>query len=60
MAKVAAEDLELEQLDFISAYINGRDLKEVIYIELPTGHIDLTGNTIDYVVRLNAALYGLK
>ena len=58
MAKVAAKDLELEQMDVVMAYPHGRLAKdETIYVELPPGYFT---DGDDCVALLNSALYGLK
>lgn len=58
MAKTAAEDLELEQMDVVLAYPNGRlDKNETIYVVLHSGYLT---NGEDRVALLNSALYGLK
>jgi hypothetical protein len=56
MAKVAAEDLEMHQVDIKTAFLNG-DLEEVIYIEQPEGYTEGPPGT---ALRLNKTLYGLK
>ena len=58
MAKTAAKDLELEQMDVVLAYPHGRlDKNETIYVELPLGYL---ANGENCVALLNSALYGLK
>ena len=58
MAKTAAKDLELEQMDVVLANPHGRlDKNETIYVELPVGYL---ANGEDCVALLNSALYGLK
>ena len=54
LAEVAINDLELHQLDFKTAFLNG-ELEERVYIQQPPGYE--TGNK---VCRLNRALYGLR
>jgi hypothetical protein len=54
LAVVAEEDLELEQLDIKTAFLNG-ELKEEVYLEQPPGYS--TGNL---VCKLHKALYGLR
>ena len=50
----AMEDLELDQVDFKSAYLNG-EIEEEIYIEFPDGY-----KQGDKVGRLNKAIYGTR
>ena len=56
LSQVAAEDMELHQLDFKTAFLNG-NLAEEIYVEQPPGYrLGKPGQ----VIRLSKALYGLK
>jgi Reverse transcriptase (RNA-dependent DNA polymerase) len=55
LAKVAAEDLELRQLDVKTAFLNG-ELEEEIYMEPPEGYTVRK----DEVCRLLKSLYGLR
>jgi hypothetical protein len=55
LAIAAAEDLEIQQMDFIAAFLAG-ELEEEIYMEQPEGFSDGT----DRVCLLNKSLYGLK
>jgi hypothetical protein len=55
LAMVAAEDLELLQVDVTTAFLHGK-LDEEIYIDQPKG-LELPGG---YVCRLKKAIYGLK
>ena len=57
LALVAHFDLELHQMDVVTAFLNG-DLDEDIYMEQPEGCIDESKN--DFVCKLLKALYGLK
>ena len=57
LAIVAHYDLELHQMDFVTAFLNG-DLDEDIYMEQPEGCIDKSES--DHVCKLLRALYGLK
>ena len=57
LAMVAHYDLELHQMDVVTAFLNG-DLDEDIYMEQPEGCIDKTKS--DHVCKLLKALYGLK
>jgi len=74
LALVTANDWEIEQVDFIGAFLNSH-LKEAIYTEIPAGFttfikarpelakklIALGWNpTIRQAILLNKALYGLK
>jgi len=54
-AIAAAEDLEIEQMDVKTAFLNGH-LEEEVYMEQPTGFDDNTTR----VCKLNKVLYGLK
>jgi hypothetical protein len=54
LAKAAVEDLEVEQIDVKTAFLNGL-LKETIYMEPPAGY-----GFGDKVLLLKKALYGLK
>jgi hypothetical protein len=53
----AVHDWELEQIDFVTAFLNG-DLEEEIYMEQIPGHEDPVHPT--WVCKLKKALYGLK
>jgi hypothetical protein len=55
LAKVAAEDLELRQLDIKTAYLNGK-IAEETYMAQPEGYEQ--GD--DKVCRLMRSLYGFK
>lgn len=55
LAIVATQDLELEQIDVKTAFLNG-DLEEEIYMKQPAGYN--WGENI--VLKLKKALYGLK
>lgn len=57
LALVAHFDLELHQMDVVTAFLNG-DLDEDIYMEQPEGCIDRSKR--DYVCKLLKAIYGLK
>jgi hypothetical protein len=53
----AVHDWELEQIDFVTAFLNG-DLEEEIFMEQVPGHED--PKYPDRVCKLKKALYGLK
>ncbi|KAJ9523654.1 hypothetical protein QJQ45_019923 [Haematococcus lacustris] len=58
LAKAAAEDMEIHQLDFETAFLNGKlEPGEVIYVQQPEGFEEGSTNT---VCRLHKALYGLR
>ena len=57
LALGAHYDLELHQMDVVTAFLNG-DLDEDIYMEQPEGCIDESKK--DFVCKLLKALYGLK
>jgi len=57
LALVAAFDLECEQMDVVTAFLNG-DLEEDIYMQIPEGL--RTAENQELVCKLNKALYGLK
>ncbi len=56
LAKVAAEGMELHQLDIKTAFLNG-ELEETIYMQQPEGYSE--GGT-NMVCLLRKSLYGLK
>jgi transposase InsO family protein len=56
LALVAAEDMELHQLDIKTAFLNG-ELEEDIWMEQPPGY---TVGGSDMVCYLHKALYGLR
>lgn len=53
----AAQDLELHQMDFDTAFLNA-DLEEEVYVEQPPGY--RSRNLSDHVCRLNKAMYGVR
>lgn len=57
LAKVAAENLIMKQIDVVGAYLNA-DLKEDVFMEEPEKYE--TGLRGSVVCKLNKALYGLK
>lgn len=65
IALAAEKNLEVHQLDFVSAYLNG-EIKEEIYLEIPNLLSEITEDNKmpksfkNKVFRLNKALYGLK
>jgi hypothetical protein len=55
LALVAKEDQEVEQIDYVTAFLN-KEANKDIYVELLTS--SSKGDT--YVYKLNKALYSLK
>ena len=71
-AEVAKQDLELEQMDVVTAFLDG-DIDEDIYIEIPEGfeitkedvaHLNLPDDvdikSLDLVCKLDKSMYGTK
>ena len=56
LALVAHHNLELHQMDVVTAFLNG-EVDEDIYMEIPEG-VPQNGNSL--VCKLSKALYGLK
>lgn len=61
LALSAIHNFSLAQLDISNAFLNG-DLDEEIYMKLPPGYVDRTGNQLppNAVCKLQKSLYGLK
>lgn len=65
MALAVEKNLEVHQLDFVSAYLN-REIKEKIYLEIPNSFSEIMEDNKmpksheNKVFHLNKALYGLK
>ena len=57
LTKVATENMELRQIDIVSAYLHAALKDRLIYMKQPTGFEE--GDTGD-VWQLNQALYGLR
>ena len=57
LAIAAHLDLELEQMDVVTAFLNG-DLEEDVYMSIPEGLI--SASTENKVCKLRKSLYGLK
>ena len=66
MALAVELDIQVYQLDFVTAYLNG-DIKENIYMEVPENLEDILSKKERRIVykgykflKLNKSLYGLK
>ncbi len=57
LAAVSIQDLELHQMDVVTAFLHG-DLDKNIYMEVPDGFKDSSRHNL--VCKLLKALYGLK
>ncbi|KAJ9504885.1 hypothetical protein QJQ45_028654 [Haematococcus lacustris] len=58
LAKAAAEDMEVHQVDVDAAFLNGQlEPNEIIYVQQPEGFVEGSYNT---VCKLQKALYGLR
>ncbi|KAJ9534717.1 hypothetical protein QJQ45_013086 [Haematococcus lacustris] len=58
LAKAAAEDMEVHQVDVDAAFLNGQlEPNEIIYVQQPEGFVEGSRNT---VCKLQKALYGLR
>jgi hypothetical protein len=57
LAIVASRDMELHQMDVVTAFLNG-NLEETIYMNQPPGYVD--PEKPNYVCSLHKNLYGLK
>ncbi|KAJ9519674.1 hypothetical protein QJQ45_013303, partial [Haematococcus lacustris] len=58
LAKAAAEDMEVHQVDVDAAFLNGQlEPNEIIYVQQPEGFVEGSHNT---VCKLQKALYGLR
>ena len=57
LALVAHFDLELQQMDVKTAFLNG-DLEEEVYMKQPKGFPSSDGEHL--VCKLNKSIYGLK
>ena len=56
LAKVAADDMELHQIDIKTIFLNGV-LEEEVWVEQPAGYAE-GGPSLD--CHLHSALYGLR
>ena len=61
LAKAAAEDLEIDQMDVDTAFLNP-ELQEEVYMEIPEFFelVTMGADPKQYCLRLRKALYGLK
>ncbi|KAJ9520488.1 hypothetical protein QJQ45_000244 [Haematococcus lacustris] len=58
LAKAAAEDMEVHQVDVDATFLNGQlEPNEIIYVQQPEGFVEGSYNT---VCKLQKALYGLR
>ncbi|KAJ9516325.1 hypothetical protein QJQ45_001050 [Haematococcus lacustris] len=58
LAKAAAEDMEVHQVDVDAAFLNGQlEPNEIIYVQQPEGFVEGSHNI---VCKLQKALYGLR
>jgi len=55
----SVEDLEIHQIDFITAFLGG-ELEEEIHMEMPEGFVEYSINGERLVCKLGKAIYGLK
>ena len=58
-AIAAVEDMEIEQVDFVTAFLGGY-LEEEIYMEMPEGFVKYSKRGRKLVCKLRRAIYGLK
>ena len=60
LALVASYDLEVEQFDVVTAFLNAELTDSGVYMAQPDGYVKYDDNGVPYVCKLNKAIYGLK
>ena len=60
LALVAYYDLEVEQFDVVTAFLNADLTDSEVYMAQPDGYVKYDDNGVPYVCKLKKAIYGLK
>ena len=60
LALAAYYDLEIEQFDVVTAFLNADLTDSEVYMKQPEGYVKYDNEGVPYVCKLNKALYGLK
>ena len=60
LALAAYYDLEVEQFDVVTAFLNADLTDSEVYMSQPDGYIKYDDKGVPFVCKLNKALYGLK
>ena len=60
LALAAYYDLEVEQFDVVTAFLNADLTDSEVYMAQPDGYVKYDDNGVPYVCKLNKAIYGLK
>ena len=60
LALAAYYDLEAEQFDVVTAFLNADLTDSEVYMQQPDGYVKYDDQGVPYVCKLNKALYGLK